>query len=134
MSLNRARIWGFRAAMRSPLSGRGDFRSRGLARFGAAAGFFQRFRRRLVCRFRGHDDAVTGVHAGIGAALLECDRCQRRKAVPYRGALVPDVTEQSACAEAVTVDRGALQLLQVGAAVDASYSGLLRLLLNGEDT
>ena len=32
------------------------------------------------------------------------------------------------------VDAAAFQLLQLGAAVDASYSGLLRLLLDDDDT
>ena len=41
--------------------------------------------RRLSCWLLGHDDAVIGVHAGVGAALLHCDRCQRRKAVPLQG-------------------------------------------------
>ena len=89
---------------------------------------------RLVCRLRGHVDAVVVVHAGVGAAVLHCDRCERRKIVPFRGgAAVPTRAEPAASPGIVAVDLGALQLLQLGAQVDASYSELLRLLLD-EDT
>ena len=85
-------------------------------------------RRRLVCRLRGHDDAVTVVNTRVGAAVLSCDRCLRRKAAPYRGAAVPTAERELV----VQVDKEALALLQMSAAVDATIAAAHRRLLTGE--
>ena len=83
-------------------------------------------RRRLVCRLRGHDDAVTAVVTHVGAAVLACDRCGRRALVPYRAATPPTLAQCAAQAEVAQVDKGALDLLQWSAEVGAHLAaGLL---------
>lgn len=81
---------------------------------------------RLACRLRGgHDDAVTLVRADVGAAVLHCDRCQRRRVASYRGAPVPTVAEQAERFEVVMIDQGALDNLLWSAEVGAHLAGLL---------
>ena len=82
-------------------------------------------RNRLVCRLRGHDDAVIVVHASAGAAVLQCDRCQRRKLAPYRATTPPTMAESAARMDVAMVDQGALDNLLWSAEVGAHLAGLL---------
>lgn len=83
--------------------------------------------RRLLCRLRGHDDALLEV-AGSRATLW-CTRCHRERQV-HSVALPPE--PPAAAAEVAQVDTGALELLRAGFAVNAALADTLARRLRDE--